>query len=196
MDSVHAFPPHNVSNRLSYVESFVIFCIYGGLRRQNKQAAINGSHKKTTRRRSRALQESGPQGNSTSFLSFIRRKAKNPKRQAVFRRAAHASAAGTPRRSSRGLPEIPPPLIHTAQAPDHRACVGKPNAPAPAPVRAESRFAHRRRREGRGRKHTRFRPSDAAAGKSVFRHRACPYCAAALRPPERRRRRAAAVSPA
>ncbi|MFR5864980.1 MAG: hypothetical protein ACLUFV_07285 [Acutalibacteraceae bacterium] len=46
MDSVHAFPPHNVSNRLSYVESFVIFCIYGGLRRQNKQAAINGSHKK------------------------------------------------------------------------------------------------------------------------------------------------------
>ena len=33
------------------------------------------------------------------------------------------------------------------------------------------------------------------AGKSVFRHRARPDCAAALRQPKRRRRRAAAVFP-
>jgi len=126
---VHAFPPHNASYRLNHLS---FFCIYGGLRRQNKQAATDGSHKKAP------PPVAGFAKNSTSFLSFIRRKAKNPKRQAVFRRAAHASAAGTTRRSSRGLPEIPPSLIHTAQAPDRRACVGKPNAPRPSAQKAVS----------------------------------------------------------
>lgn len=113
---------------------FVYTAAYDGKINKRPQTAVT----KKPRRRSRALQKSVPQGNSTSFLSFIRRKAKNPKRQAVFRRAAHASAAGTTRRSSRGLPEIPPPLIHTAQAPDRRACVGKPNAPRPSARKAVS----------------------------------------------------------
>ena len=134
MDSVHAFPPHNASYRLNHLS---FFCIYGGLRRQNKQAATDGSHKKAPPPVA-GFAKKRTQGNSTSFLSFIRRKAKNPKRQAVFRRAAHASAAGTTRRSSRGLPEIPPSLIHTAQAPDRRACVGKPNAPRPSAQKAVS----------------------------------------------------------
>lgn len=110
------------------------------------------------------------------------------------------SARGARIRSRNDAAQQPRSAGDTAVVDTHCAGAGPPRlrrqTECAAPIRAESRFAHRRRHEGRGRKHTRFRPSGADAGKSVFRHRARPDCAAALRQPERRRRRAAAVSPA
>ena len=189
MDSVHAFPPHNASYRLNHLS---FFCIYGGLRRQNKQAATDGSHKKAPppvagfakKRTARKFH---------FFPVFHSEKSKKSKT------TSRLSARGARIRSRNDAAQQPRSAGDTAVVDTHCAGAGPPRlrrqTECAAPIRAESRVSHRRRREGRGRKHTRFRPSDADAGKSVFRHRARPDCAAALRQPKRRRRRAAAVFP-
>lgn len=181
MDSVHAFPPHNASYRLNHLS---FFCIYGGLRRQNKQAATDGSHKKAPppvagfakKRTARKFH---------FFPVFHSEKSKKSKT------TSRLSARGARIRSRNDAAQQPRSAGDTAVVDTHCAGAGPPRPSARKAVLHTGGVV-----KGRGRKHTRFRPSGADAGKSVFRHRARPDCAAALRPPERRRRRAAAVSPA
>lgn len=139
---------------------FAYTAAYDGKINKRPQTAVT----KTPRRRPRALQKSVPQGNSTSFLSFIRRKAK--KSEATSR----LSARGARIRSRNDAAQQPRSAGDTAVVDTHCAGAGPPRlrrqTECAAPIRAESRFSHRRRREGRGRKHTRFRPSDADAGKA------------------------------
>lgn len=129
------FPPHNASYRLNHLS---FFCIYGGLRRQNKQAATDGSHKKAPppvagfakKRTARKFH---------FFPVFHSEKSKKSKTTSrLSARGARIRSRNDAAQPAAGLPEIPPSLIHTAQAPDRRACVGKPNAPRPSAQKAVS----------------------------------------------------------
>ena len=147
MDSVHAFPPHNASYRLNHLS---FFCIYGGLRRQNKQAATDGSHKKAPppvagfakKRTARKFHffpvfhsEKSKKSKTTSRLSARGARIRSRNDAAQQPRSAGDTAVVDTHCAGAGPPRL---ILREDSLFARRACVGKPNAPRPSAQKAVS----------------------------------------------------------